>query len=108
MLVVTMTGDTMTVRFQGMPLTRATGLGVTRAWLQIQLEEYDSLSDDHADAAGLKPAYNRGRSRLPNEPRAICSHGEGGQAGGMRPTAVVSAAPGHETSVAAGGMDYCP
>jgi hypothetical protein len=42
-LVVTMKGDTMTVRLNGVTLTRATNLGVTRGRLQIQSEGSEIL-----------------------------------------------------------------
>jgi 3-keto-disaccharide hydrolase len=42
-LVVTMKADTMTVRLNGVTLTRATGLGVTRGKLQIQSEGSEIL-----------------------------------------------------------------
>jgi hypothetical protein len=42
-LVVTMKADTMTVRLNGVPLSRATGLGVTRGKLQIQSEGAEIL-----------------------------------------------------------------
>src|SRR5262249_7577413 len=42
-LVVTMRGDTMTVRLNGVTVSRATGLGVTRGRLQIQSEGSEVL-----------------------------------------------------------------
>jgi hypothetical protein len=42
-LVVTMKGDTMTVRLNGVTMTRATELGVTRGKLQIQTEGAEIL-----------------------------------------------------------------
>jgi hypothetical protein len=42
-LVVSMKGDTMTVRLNGVTMTRATGLGVTRGKIQIQSEGAEVL-----------------------------------------------------------------
>ena len=42
-LVVTMRGDTMTVRLNGVTVSRATDLGVTRGKLQVQSEGSEVL-----------------------------------------------------------------
>ena len=42
-LVVTMKGDTMTVRLNGVTVSRATGLGVTKGKIQIQSEGSEVL-----------------------------------------------------------------
>ena len=42
-LVVTMKGDAMTVRLNGVTVSKATGLGVTRGKLQIQSEGAEVL-----------------------------------------------------------------
>ena len=42
-LVVTMKGDTMTVRLNGVTVSRATDLGLTRGKLQIQSEGAEVL-----------------------------------------------------------------